>query len=182
MIVLLIIAAAFAVPIGGLYILDHSNDYNSIWGRLFLKMKTTMNSGVRGYIGLVGTAMTAIGMFLPCAKAWFVVMSFYDGLSETSMLLCGGYFLLLALAACCFASRKGSLGSTCGILLLIMTLWLIFGDSDGMSISETLGYIQYGFWVITIGEVLMSLSTVMAGANAQIEKLFLAPQSRGDQL
>ena len=111
--------------------------------------KMNMN-GTRGYVGIVGAAMTLFGFFMPYATIWGFSASFYDYFcSEMSPLLAIIYIaLLLGIGAACFFSYH-SLGALLSMPYAIY--YLICLVSEPVFLKEG----QIGFWVTIIGVVLM---------------------------
>ena len=127
----------------------------------------------RGYIGLLGVVLTAIGMVLPYDKLWLIEASFIDSLNSWNGLVCAGFILLLVASGLCFFIPGGyRIANWLSVILLVGTLLRTLLDHDGMPTGDLFRYLQYGFWIMLIGEVMMAISTPMMEINEKISTLF----------
>lgn len=114
--------------------------------------KMNMN-GKRGYVGIVGAAMTLIGFFLPYATIWGFSASFYDYFcSEMSSLLAVVYIvLLIGIGAAYFFSRH-TLGCFLAVPYAVYYVFCIISEPDILKVG------QVGLWFTIIGVLLMVIS------------------------
>ena len=126
----------------------------------------------RNCIGLIGTALALLGMFLPYIEFWFASASLFDYLADEAGLLLPVIFILLVLAFILFLCSV-SHGRWIGALLLIGLLVVTFGDDSGMmDLIDITDYLRCGFWIMVIGLILMIVSPSLLNANRKMESLF----------
>lgn len=136
------------------------------------------NGAPRQYLGLLGCALALAGGFMPYVDFWLYRASFYETLAEeqswlgiaaaVALMLLGVVFLLRLRAPAVVFS---------GVLLAAFWVYTFTGNTIfgyTLSIGDMMEYLEFGFWIVSLGLILALLSPFMRGANRALSKLFQA--------
>lgn len=114
-----------------------------------------------GIIGFLGTVITTMGMFMPYIEMWNHKISYFTGMTDSDELGSAVFFWLvifgIGLECMLFLKEQNAAGNVIGGVLLILLLLQTFGSDSSDRLSD---YLSYGFWVMCIGLVLMTISSV----------------------
>lgn len=126
----------------------------------------------REYLGMAGTVLALLGMFMPCMEVWFVRASYADALLECDLGILIPVIFLAAAVTFFLFFRAISHARWIGAALLVGLILSIVPSKDSVFSSGVMDYLEYGFWVMVIGLVLVILSPSLTGANQAIAALF----------
>lgn len=122
---------------------------------------------IAGIIGILGVIIGCIGMFMPFFTAWGQKISYYGLLMDY-----GGEMILVGIISFAviemflFFYELNGIGNILGIIAFLLFLYNLFGDgSSGMSVNEIMNYVDIGFWVMCVGLIMISVSSIFGAAK-----------------
>ena len=128
------------------------------------KPEEIKHRSIASILGMIGTLIGFLGIFMPMMSAWGQKISFMGLLEESTDY--GNFILCMVIAFAIvelvfFYLEHNGAGNGLAFAALVFFLYATFVvDTDGMSISDMLNYLDYGFWMICSGLVLMTISSV----------------------
>lgn len=153
--------------------------FRSVFGRTSSAPTQTQETSVHflstssapGYIGLLGMALCLVGMFMPFVDYWYIRASFYGLAKESAAEYLALFICLLLVAGVLYLVCYPIPACVLSFCVLGLFLYSTFGDAE-LAIDEIISLLEYGFWVMLIGFILMILSPLFDRVNAGIHKLF----------
>ena len=128
------------------------------------KSEEVKHRSIASILGMIGTLIGFLGIFMPMMSAWGQKISFLGLLEESTD---SGDFIFCMIIAFAiieltfFYLEYNGAGNGFAFAALVFFLYETFGgDTNGMSISDMLNYLDYGFWMICGGLVLMTISSI----------------------
>ena len=123
-----------------------------------------IKSNAAGIIGIIGTLIAFAGMFMPMLEAWGQKISYYGLIHENNtkgLYIFVAIFIFAITEIFLFYAQLSGVGNVLGIVAFIVFLYSMFGyDTNGMSPSDIMKYISYGFWVMSAGLIMTGTSSL----------------------
>ena len=123
------------------------------------------------YVGILGALMAFLGLFFPYMDVWMVKTSMFDLLNDETHIWVLIPILLLAFIVL-FATSYGPLTRLAACGLLVAQLIYTFTGNEVLgykfTVSEVLQVLSSGFWIITVGLLLIILSPFLTGINEKM--------------
>ena len=138
----------------------------------------TSAASIPGYVGVLGAIVCFVGMFMPFGEIWFVRVSLFSALKEHETVLLFVIIAGIVISGLFYSVSLHPVACTVSIITAIVLFYAAFapdGSNSWVEISfdEMFSYLEYGFWVIVCGVVLMVVSPLVMRVNQGIHKMFL---------
>lgn len=124
--------------------------------------KSSVQRSAAGIIGIVGTIIACLGMFIPMLEAWGQRISYFgmmmdSGDEGTAMLI--GIMIFVIIELFCFVGELNGVANVLGVFAFALFLYSMFGSGE-IPARDLMNYVGYGFWVMSVGLIVMSISSI----------------------